>query len=205
MTSTMDLPTQRDTDDPTPTPDIELTASELDGAATDRAVDDDTSSTDLGDTPLDELSDEQHAALHARWDAEVDTVIWVDPDEVLIAENVRTDNAEADEETTANFKTHKDGAPRSHMATAAIAGRVFPAGTASFPLPARRTHPQPPRRRSRATTLRCRSDLSTVAERSPRRPDSGHTRTISGRCDGHTRAVVAAAATRTSNPTQGTG
>ncbi|WP_328617250.1 hypothetical protein OHS18_13495 [Amycolatopsis sp. NBC_00355] len=109
MTSTMDLPTQRDTDHtaPTTTPDNDLTTSELDSSVTDdTAPGADTSSSTVEDTPLDELSDEELAALHATWDAEVDTIIWVDPDEVLLAENVRTDNAEADEETTANFKTH---------------------------------------------------------------------------------------------------
>ncbi|GLY42995.1 hypothetical protein Amsp01_090180 [Amycolatopsis sp. NBRC 101858] len=108
MTRTMDLPTQRDTDDTTPAtaPKTELTPSEPDSAATDRDATDDTSSTDVGGTPVDELSDEQRTALHAKWDAEIDTIIWVEPDEVLLAENVRTDNAEADEETTANFKTH---------------------------------------------------------------------------------------------------
>ncbi|MBE8524224.1 hypothetical protein ILP97_43255 [Amycolatopsis sp. H6(2020)] len=107
MTSTMDLPTQRDTDDsiPTPTPDTDLVSSDLDSAA--EHADDDTSpSTDVEGTPLDELSDEERTALHAHWDAEVDTVKHVDPHKVLLAENVRTDNAEADEETTANFKTH---------------------------------------------------------------------------------------------------
>ncbi|MEV6644330.1 hypothetical protein [Amycolatopsis sp. NPDC051371] len=107
MTSTMDLPTQRDTDDPTPTPDTDLAPSELDSAATQHPATDDTSSaTDLDDAPLDELSDEERAALHAKWDAEIDTIIWANPHTVLLAENVRTDNAEADAETTANFKTH---------------------------------------------------------------------------------------------------
>ncbi|WP_372667943.1 ParB/RepB/Spo0J family partition protein [Amycolatopsis kentuckyensis] len=105
MTSTMDLPTQRDTDTPT-TPDTEPATSTLDAAATDHPTADDASSTDVGDTPVAELSDEDRAALHATWDAEVDTVQHVDPHEVLLAENVRTDNAEADEETTVNFKTH---------------------------------------------------------------------------------------------------
>ncbi|MEV6871697.1 hypothetical protein [Amycolatopsis sp. NPDC051128] len=109
MTSTMDLPTQRDTDAPiTTAPDTELTPSDLDTAVTDHttSVDDTSSTTDVEDTPLKELSDEERAALHAQWDTEVDTIIWVDPHEVLLAENVRTDNAEADEDTTANFKTH---------------------------------------------------------------------------------------------------
>ncbi|MFB9686138.1 hypothetical protein [Amycolatopsis plumensis] len=106
MTSTMDLPTQRDTDDPTPTPGTELTPSDLDSAAIEPPVIDDAESEDVGDTPLDELSEEERAVLHARWDAEVDTVKHVDPHTVLLAENVRTDNAEADEETTANLKTH---------------------------------------------------------------------------------------------------
>ncbi|MFJ1767998.1 hypothetical protein ACIOD2_47315 [Amycolatopsis sp. NPDC088138] len=52
------------------------------------------------------LSEEERAALHATWDAEIDTIVWVKPDKVLLAENVRTDNAEADVDTTANFKTH---------------------------------------------------------------------------------------------------
>jgi hypothetical protein len=104
----MDLPTQRDTDDsiPTPTPDTDLVSSDLDSAAEHAAADDTSPATDVEGTPLDELSDEERAALHARWDAEVDTVKHVDPHKVLLAENVRTDNAEADEETTANFKTH---------------------------------------------------------------------------------------------------
>jgi ParB family chromosome partitioning protein len=106
VTSTMDLPTQRDTDEPMTTPDTELTSSDLDGVATDHTTADDTSSHEVEDTPLDELSDEDRAALHTQWDAEVDTIIWADPHEVLLAENVRTDNAEADKETTANFKTH---------------------------------------------------------------------------------------------------
>ncbi|WIV52874.1 ParB/RepB/Spo0J family partition protein [Amycolatopsis nalaikhensis] len=110
MTSTMDLPTQRDTDTPT-TPDTESTTSALDSAATDSAATDhttaaDTSPTDVEDTPLEELSDEDRAALHAKWDTEVDTIKHVDPHKVLLADNVRTANAEADEETTANFKTH---------------------------------------------------------------------------------------------------
>ena len=87
MTSTMDLPTQRDTDDTAP-------------------GDDTFSSSKVEDTPLDELSEEERAALHATWDAEIDTIVWAHPDKVLLAENVRTDNAEADEDTTANFKTH---------------------------------------------------------------------------------------------------
>ncbi|WP_410598040.1 ParB/RepB/Spo0J family partition protein [Amycolatopsis sp. lyj-23] len=102
MTSTMDLPTQRDTDNPTTTPDTDLPPSDLDGAASDG----DTSSTDVEDTPLDELPDTERAALHATWDTEIDTVQHVDPHTVLLAENVRTDNAEADKDTTANFKTH---------------------------------------------------------------------------------------------------
>ncbi|WP_103337711.1 ParB/RepB/Spo0J family partition protein [Amycolatopsis sp. CA-126428] len=107
MTSTMDLPTQRDTDNLTTTPDTDLPPSDLDGAATvDTTADNDTCSTDVEDTPLEELSDEERAALHATWDAEIDTIVWTDPDKVLLAENVRTDNAEADEDTTANFKTH---------------------------------------------------------------------------------------------------
>lgn len=103
MTSTMDLPTQRDTDAPstTTTLDTELTPSNMDGGTAD-----DTSSTDVGDIPLDELSDEELAALHAKWHAEIDTIIWVDPHNVRLAENVRTDNAEADEETTANITAH---------------------------------------------------------------------------------------------------
>ncbi|MFJ7219426.1 ParB/RepB/Spo0J family partition protein [Amycolatopsis sp. NPDC098790] len=105
MTSTMDLPTQRDT--PASTPDTDLPTNDLGGAVTvDTAPDGDTSSTDVEENPLDELSDEDRAALHAQWDAEIDTIIWAKPDEVLLAENVRTENAEADEETTANFKTH---------------------------------------------------------------------------------------------------
>ncbi|MGV9367097.1 hypothetical protein [Amycolatopsis sp. NPDC003731] len=103
MTSTMDLPTQRDTDKTTSTttPDTHLASSALDSAA-----DDTSSASDVTGPPLDELAGEERAALHARWDAEVDTVQHVDPHTVLLAENVRTDNAEADEETTANFKTH---------------------------------------------------------------------------------------------------
>jgi ParB family chromosome partitioning protein len=106
--STMDLPTQRDTDDPTPTttPDTALPPSDPDSAATDHTATDEVASDDVGDTPLDELSDEQRAALHAQWDAEINTVKYVDPHKVLLAENVRTDNTGADEETTANFKTH---------------------------------------------------------------------------------------------------
>ncbi|MBE1493199.1 ParB family chromosome partitioning protein [Amycolatopsis lexingtonensis] len=103
MTSTMDLPTQRDTNKLTATPDTDLHPSDLDGVPT---ADNDTSSTDVEETPLDELSDTDRAALHAQWDAEIDTIVWVDPDEVLNAENVRTDNAEADEETTANVRAH---------------------------------------------------------------------------------------------------
>jgi ParB family chromosome partitioning protein len=106
----MDLPTQRDTDDtaPTTTPDTDLTTSELDSSVTDDTApgDDTFSSSKVEDTPLDELSEEERAALHATWDAEIDTIVWVKPDKVLLAENVRTDNAEADEDTTANFKTH---------------------------------------------------------------------------------------------------
>jgi ParB family chromosome partitioning protein len=102
----MDLPTQRDTSSTT-TPDIDFITPDLDSAGTDHPTpENDTSSTAVEDTPLDELSDEERAALHAQWDAEIDTIIWVEPDEVLLAENVRTDNAKADEETTANFKTH---------------------------------------------------------------------------------------------------
>jgi ParB family chromosome partitioning protein len=106
--STMDLPTQRDTDDPTPTttPDTALPPSDPDSAATDHTATDEVASDDVGDTPLDELSDEQRAALHAQWDAEINTVKYADPHKVLLAENVRTANAAPDEETTANFKTH---------------------------------------------------------------------------------------------------
>ncbi|MFJ9782545.1 hypothetical protein ACIRSS_23390 [Amycolatopsis sp. NPDC101161] len=112
MTSTMDLPTQRDTDNPTATPDTDLPTTSLPtddlggAAAEDTASDSDTTATDVEETPLDELSDEDRAALHAQWDAEIDTVVRADPHTVLLAENVRTDNAEADEDTTANFKTH---------------------------------------------------------------------------------------------------
>ncbi|QKV74199.1 hypothetical protein [Amycolatopsis sp. Hca4] len=109
MTSTLDLPTQCDTDDTTATssPDTDLNTSDLDGAApADAAPDGDTSSTDVKESPLDELSDEDRAALHARWDAEIDTIVRADPHTVLLAENVRTADAEADEDTTANFKTH---------------------------------------------------------------------------------------------------
>ncbi len=107
MTSTIDLPTQRDTDNPTATPDTDLPTNDLGGAVTGAtAPDGDTSSTDGEDTPLDKMSDTDRAALHATWDAEIDTIVWADPHTVLLAENVRTDNAEADEDTTANFKTH---------------------------------------------------------------------------------------------------
>ncbi|MET8848602.1 hypothetical protein [Amycolatopsis sp. NPDC004625] len=107
MTSRMDLPTQRDTDNPTATPDTDLPQSDLGGAVTDdTAPDGDTTATDVEGTPLDGLSDTDRTALHAKWDAEIDTILRVKPGEVLLAENVRTDNAEADEDTTANFKTH---------------------------------------------------------------------------------------------------
>ncbi|MEV4049560.1 hypothetical protein AB0J55_00070 [Amycolatopsis sp. NPDC049688] len=112
MTSTMDLPTQRDTDSPTAAPDTDLPTTdlptnELGGAVTvGTAPDGDTSSTEVEETSLDELSATDRAALHAQWDAEIDTIVRADPDKVLLAENVRTDNAEADEDTTANFKTH---------------------------------------------------------------------------------------------------
>ncbi|WP_103355939.1 hypothetical protein [Amycolatopsis sp. CA-128772] len=107
MTSTMDLLTQRDTDNPTATPDTDLPTNDPGGTATiDTAPDGDTASTGVEDTPLDELSDTESAALHAQWDAEIDTIVRADPDKVLLAENVRTDNAEADEDTTANFKIH---------------------------------------------------------------------------------------------------
>ncbi|WP_410626240.1 hypothetical protein [Amycolatopsis sp. cmx-8-4] len=119
MTSTMDLPTQRNTDnlDTTATPEavttetsvavpgVEDDTTEHDVDA-DEAVSGDDVSDDSGDTPLDDLSDEDRAALHAQWDTEINTVVLADPHEVLIAENVRTDNAEADDETTANLKTH---------------------------------------------------------------------------------------------------
>jgi hypothetical protein len=45
----MDLPTQRDTDNPTTTLGTELTPSDLDGAATGHATTHDTASTDVGD------------------------------------------------------------------------------------------------------------------------------------------------------------
>ncbi|WIX85772.1 hypothetical protein [Amycolatopsis sp. DG1A-15b] len=109
MTSTMDLPTQRDTDNPTDSdlPTTDLPTNDLGGAViVDTAADGDTTATDVEETPLDELSDEDRAALHAQWDAEIDTILRADPHTVLLAENVRTDNAEADEDTTANFKTH---------------------------------------------------------------------------------------------------
>ncbi|GHG30158.1 MULTISPECIES: ParB/RepB/Spo0J family partition protein [Amycolatopsis] len=107
MTSTMDLPTQRDTDSLTTTPDTDIPPSDLDRAApADAAPDGDTSSSDGEDTALDELSDEDRAALHATWDAEIDTIVRADPHTVLLAQNVRATDAEADEDTTANFKTH---------------------------------------------------------------------------------------------------
>jgi ParB family chromosome partitioning protein len=105
VTSTIDLPTQRDPAAVT-TPDTELAPAALDDTAVEAAATDEMVSEEFGDTPLDELSDQQRAALHAQWDAEINTVKYVDPHTVLIAENVRTDNAEADDETTANFKTH---------------------------------------------------------------------------------------------------
>jgi ParB family chromosome partitioning protein len=101
VTSTMDLPTQRTADDPTPTSDADLTPSDLDSAAAEEAMSDDTDAN-----PLAGLSEEELAALHAQWDAEINTVIFVDPHEVLVDENVRTDNAEADPATTANLKNH---------------------------------------------------------------------------------------------------
>ncbi|MFJ7212700.1 ParB/RepB/Spo0J family partition protein [Amycolatopsis sp. NPDC098790] len=112
MTSTMDLPTQRDTDNPTSAPDTDLPTTDLPtddlggAAAEDTVSDGDTTATDVEEIPLDELSDKDRAALHAQWDAEIDTIVRADPHTVLLAENVRTDNAEADEDTTANFKTH---------------------------------------------------------------------------------------------------
>ncbi len=118
MTSTMDLPTQRDTDDLDTTgtpeavaeeavvavPDVEADATEHPNG--DEVVSGEDAPDELSDTPLDELSDEDRAALHARWDAEINTVQHVDPHEVLIAENVRTEHATPDDATTANFKTH---------------------------------------------------------------------------------------------------
>jgi ParB family chromosome partitioning protein len=115
----MDLPTQRDTDelDTTVTPeavtaeavvtvpDVEDDAAEH-GNDAGEVVSSEDASDEPGDTQLDELSDEDRAALHGQWDAEINTVVLADPHEVLIAENVRTDNAEADDETTANLKTH---------------------------------------------------------------------------------------------------
>jgi hypothetical protein len=79
----------------------DLTPTELDNTTTDEAVPDDT-----GANPLAGLSDEERAALHAQWDAEINTVIFVAPHEVLVAANVRTENAEADPATTANLKNH---------------------------------------------------------------------------------------------------
>jgi hypothetical protein len=112
----MDLPAQRDTDDldTTATPEAMTTEAvvavpDVEDDATEHGVDADeaVSGEDMSDdTPLDELSDEDRAVLHAQWDAEINTVVLADPHEVLIAENVRTDNAEADDETTANLKTH---------------------------------------------------------------------------------------------------
>ncbi len=114
MTSTMDLPAQRDTDDleTTVTPEavtaeVVVTVPNVEDDVPEHDVDEAVSGEDMSDdTPLDELSDKDRAALHAQWDAEINTVQHVDPHEVLIAENVRTDNAEADDETTANLKTH---------------------------------------------------------------------------------------------------
>lgn len=110
MSSMMDLPTQCDTDNPTATPDTDLPTTDLStndlGGAVDTTPGGDTSATDVDENPLDKLSDTDPAALHAQWDAEIDTIQHVDPHTVLLAENVRTDNAEADLDTTANFKTH---------------------------------------------------------------------------------------------------
>jgi ParB family chromosome partitioning protein len=116
VTSTMDLPTQRDTDevdtmalsDPTvvAAPDRDNDTSEEE--AIDQASDGSDNSDDAtsGDIPLEDLSDKELTALHEQWDTEINTVLLADPHRVLIAENVRTDNAAADEETTANFRAH---------------------------------------------------------------------------------------------------
>ncbi|MGW5749129.1 hypothetical protein [Amycolatopsis sp. NPDC003861] len=103
MTATMDLPTQRADDADPATPEIDPAPSNLD-----RAVPDSTSGDEAAASasPLAGLSEDELAALHAQWDAEINTVIHINPDEALLAENVRTENAEADPATTANFKNN---------------------------------------------------------------------------------------------------
>ncbi|WIY05567.1 hypothetical protein QRX60_17580 [Amycolatopsis mongoliensis] len=103
MTATMDLPTQRaDEADPT-TPEVDPAPTSLEDAPTDLAG---TAEAASGGNPLAGLSEDELAALHAQWDAEINTVIHINPDEALLAENVRTENAEADPATTANFKNN---------------------------------------------------------------------------------------------------
>ncbi|MEA5367225.1 hypothetical protein VA596_47395 [Amycolatopsis sp., V23-08] len=101
MTATMDLPTQRADDADPATPEVELAPSDLDNAVTEPA---DAQEAAPGDNPLAGLSEEELAALHTQWDAEINTVIHINPDEALLAENVRTENAEADPATTTNFQ-----------------------------------------------------------------------------------------------------
>ncbi|WP_103349748.1 hypothetical protein [Amycolatopsis sp. CA-128772] len=103
MTSTMDLPTQRADETDTTTPVVELAPSDLDSAVTEPA---DIEKAAPGGNPLVGLSEEELAALHARWDAEIDTIIHINPDEALLADNVRIENADADPATTANFKNN---------------------------------------------------------------------------------------------------
>ncbi|WP_284740277.1 hypothetical protein [Amycolatopsis sp. RTGN1] len=102
MTSTMDLPTQRTDEADTVTPEVELAPSDLEGAVTEP----DDVEVAPSENSLAALSEEELAALHAQWDAEINTIIHINPADALLADNVRTENAEADPATTANFKNN---------------------------------------------------------------------------------------------------
>jgi ParB family chromosome partitioning protein len=103
VTATMDLPTQRADEANLATPEVDPAPSNLEDTPADLAG---TAEAASGSNPLAGLSEEELAALHAQWDAEINTVIHINPDEALLAENVRTENAEADPATTANFKNN---------------------------------------------------------------------------------------------------
>src|SRR5207249_9183320 len=98
----MDLPTQRADEAAPAAPEVDPAPSNLDGDPTELAGAEEAASAS---NPLAGLSEEELAALHAQWDAEINTVIRINPAEALLAENVRTENAEADPATTANFKS----------------------------------------------------------------------------------------------------
>ncbi|GAA3586793.1 hypothetical protein GCM10022222_84390 [Amycolatopsis ultiminotia] len=109
MTSTMDKSAQPDHEDPAgaanlPTGTAPAQADPADepdvAADTGRAGEAGEDASTASEPNADEA---RRHLLHDR-EAEYDTIVWADPDEVVIAENVRVDNATADATTTANLK-----------------------------------------------------------------------------------------------------